>query len=104
MLKLAEKCVSRMVRDNPFISGVILFGSAARGEEGERSDLDLLILWDELNVDPSERHIQVYKVVSRYFPPSLELTVIEMRYSDFLKVKDLTPLLLNVMYDGIVLR
>ncbi|MEM3371704.1 MAG: nucleotidyltransferase domain-containing protein [Candidatus Korarchaeum sp.] len=103
MLRLAKDCVSKMVTENSFITGVILFGSAARGEEGERSDLDLLILWEELGLDTSERYIYVYKMVSRYFPQSLGLTVIEMSYSSFLSLKKLTPLLLNVIYDGVVL-
>lgn len=31
MLRLAKDCVSKMVTENPFITGVILFSSAARG-------------------------------------------------------------------------
>ncbi|MEM2604904.1 MAG: hypothetical protein QW353_08420 [Candidatus Korarchaeum sp.] len=42
-------------------------------------------------------------MVSRYFPQSLGLTVIEMSYSSFLSLKKLTPLLLNAIYDGVVL-
>lgn len=103
MLRLATDRISRMVTENPFIAGVILFGSAARGEEGERSDLDLLILWEELDLDASERYAYVYKVVSRYFPSSLGLAVIEMAYSSFLSLKRLSPLLPNVIYDGVVL-
>lgn len=100
---MVAKCVERMVSENEFIAGVILFGSVARGEESERSDVDLLVLWEGLDVNPRERYVYVYRVVSRYFPPSVRLTVLDMEYSGFLRVRKLTPLLLNVMYDGVVL-
>ena len=97
------KCVEKMVSENEFVAGVVLFGSIARGEESDRSDVDLLILWEGLEVDPRERHVYIYKVVSRYFPPSTGLTVLDMEYSRFVSARKLTSLLLNIMYDGVVL-
>lgn len=101
--ELVFQRVRRMVSENKFIAGVVLFGSLARGEETERSDVDLLILWDGLKVNSSRRHVYVYEVVSKYFPSTLRLTVLEMEYTSFIKVKKLTPLILNIIYDGIVL-
>jgi len=100
---IIDRYIKKVISENPFITGIILFGSIARGEERERSDIDLLVLWDDLQVDPDERHVYIYKAVSKHFPPSTSLTVIDMKYTDFLKTEKVTSLFLNVVYDGIVL-
>ncbi len=95
------EAAKKMVSGNEFIAGVVLFGSTARGEGDESSDLDLLVLWEHLDVDPRERHIYVYKAVSKFFPGK-GLTVLDMEYERFLKARKATPLLLNIIWDGIV--
>ena len=102
ILHIIAERVKEMVSENQFISGVILFGSIARGEEHGRSDIDLLILWENLRIDPSERYIYIYRIVSKYFP-STNLTLLDIEYSSFLNARKITPLLLNIIYDGIVL-
>ena len=103
LFEITTRCVERIVLENEFIVGVILFGSVARGEESGRSDVDLLILWEGLDVDVRKRHVYVYRVVSRYFPSFVRLTVLDMEYSRFLNVRKLTPLLLNIICDGVIL-
>ncbi|RLE91878.1 MAG: hypothetical protein DRJ55_05130 [Thermoprotei archaeon] len=105
-VELREKIAQharKMASENEFVAGVILFGSIARGEETEQSDVDLLILWEKLNVDPRKRHVYIYKTVSKYFPPNLRLTVLDMEYNSLLKTTKLTPLLLNIIQDAVVL-
>ncbi|RLE63601.1 MAG: hypothetical protein DRJ38_07085 [Thermoprotei archaeon] len=102
-LREISKYIKKIVSENSFIAGIVLFGSIAREEKHEKSDIDLLILWDNLYVDPDERYVYIYKVVSKYFPPSTSLTILDMKYDDFLKVEKATPLFLNIVYDGIVL-
>jgi len=99
--ELAAKRVGEVVRECSFIVGVVLFGSVARGEEGERSDVDLLVLWE--NLDAREAPRVVYEAVLKRFPPGVPLTVLEAEYWSFVGSKKLTPLLLNVAYDGVVL-
>ncbi|MBO3803993.1 MAG: nucleotidyltransferase domain-containing protein [Candidatus Brockarchaeota archaeon] len=94
--------VRKIAVDNQFIAGIILFGSAARGEEEEKSDLDLIVLWENLNVDPGKRHAHIYSVISKYFPYN-KPTVLEMEYSGFLNIKKATPLVVNIIWDGVVL-
>jgi predicted nucleotidyltransferase len=93
----------RMAFENTFISEVISFGSAARGESDRRSDLDILILWEGLNMDWRERYVHLYKVASSYFTSSGDLTVLDMEYGKFLKPRKITTLLLNIIWDGLVL-
>jgi predicted nucleotidyltransferase len=100
--ELAAKCVDNAVRECGFIAGVVLFGSVARGEEGERSDVDLLVLWEGLDKQGALRI--VYEAVSRHFPPGIGLTVLEAEYWSFVSTRKLTPLLINIAYDGVILH
>ncbi|MEW5758863.1 MAG: nucleotidyltransferase domain-containing protein [Candidatus Omnitrophota bacterium] len=56
---------SLVLKINPFANKIVLFGSAARGEDNQESDIDLFILsnqqdevWDILNLSKSKRKIQ----------------------------------------------
>ena len=55
----------RRLGDLPgYVKAVLLFGSAARGEAGERSDVDLLVLHSGAPFgDPAERRRHLYKLV-----------------------------------------
>ena len=93
----------RMASEDSRIAGVILFGSRARGEENLRSDTDILILWDDSYSPGATGYRQAYTLASRHFSPSRGLTVLEMGYSEFLGARRLTPILLNIIGDGVVL-
>lgn len=99
--ELAIERVERAVRESSFIAGVVLFGSVARGEESERSDVDLLVLWEGL--DEREAARVVYEAVSKHFPPGVGLTVLEAEYWKFVSARKATPLLVNIACDGVVL-
>jgi len=87
--------------DEPFIRAVILFGSTARGESGERSDVDLLVLCEGCGEDIVARRRMVYRVMKEAVGEAFEdLTVIDMELGDFLKPKEISPLLLNVYWDA----
>jgi predicted nucleotidyltransferase len=100
LVVMLHEAIESIVSENRFIAGIIVFGSTARGESSERSDLDLLILWENLNVNPSKRHIHIYKAISKHLPAE-KLTVVDMEYTRFLNIKKATPLLLNIIWDGV---
>lgn len=86
-----------------YVKGVILFGSVARGEADERSDVDLLVLHEGLNVsDVVERRRIVYREVAEVLRGVFPTTVIDMELELFLKPKTITSLLLNIYYDAVV--
>ncbi|WP_054842646.1 nucleotidyltransferase domain-containing protein [Vulcanisaeta distributa] len=93
--------LNKLVNNN-FIA-VLLFGSLARCEAGERSDVDLLVLHRGLGgIDPVRRRRAIYLAISallRDYP----LTVLDMDINDFLNPGLITPLLLNIYWDAIVL-
>lgn len=87
-----------------FVRAILLFGSYARDEADERSDIDLLVLYEGLDRDkPIERRRSLYKLVMNYIGDLFDnVTLIDMRLKDFLNPKNITPLLLNVYWDSIV--
>jgi len=86
-----------------YVKGVILFGSVARDEITERSDVDLLVLHERINIsDIVERRRIIYKEISEVLQGIFPITVIDMELESFLKPKIITSLLLNIYYDAIV--
>lgn len=87
-----------------YVKAVLLFGSVARGEAGERSDVDLLILHSGAPVsDPVERRRHLYKLVAERLEGVFEsVTVIDTELEQFLKPGTVTPLLLNIYADAVV--
>lgn len=86
------------------IKAVLLFGSVARGEARGDSDVDLLVLHEGLGIeDPVARRRYVYELVWRAVGWEFEaLTVLEMELGDFLRPKTITPLLLDIYWDAVV--
>ena len=86
------------------VKAVVMFGSRARGESEERSDIDLLVLHEGCEIqDPVLRRRHLYnclrEAVGEYFE---DITIVDMKLEHFLKPKEVTALLLNVYWDGVV--
>ncbi|RLF13437.1 MAG: hypothetical protein DRJ97_08075 [Thermoprotei archaeon] len=92
--RLREKC----------IRAVVLFGSKARGEDTKHSDLDLLVLHEGCEEkDPVKLRRKLYAALKEALNWEVEeLTVIDMELSEFMSPREITPLLLNIYWDGIV--
>ena len=88
----------------PYIKSVILFGSMARGESRERSDVDLLVLHEGCEVkDPVVRRSHLYNLMREAIGKEFkELTVIDIELERFLKPKEINATLLNIYWDGFV--
>jgi len=79
--------------------GLVLFGSWARGEAREDSDVDVFVVLKSLR--GVEARAAVYKVVSRSVGRAA--TLVDARADElFGEELELTPLLLNILVDGIV--
>lgn len=88
----------------PYIKAVIMFGSRARGESKAKSDIDLLVLHEGCEVkDPVARRSHIYSIMRTLAGEEFEdLTVIDVELEHFLKPKEVTALLLNAYWDGLV--
>lgn len=86
------------------VKAVVLFGSWARGEAFEHSDVDLLVLHRGCGEkDPVLLRRRLYKALKEALGDEVEeLTVLDMELSEFMSPKEVTPLLLNIYWDGVV--
>ena len=93
----------RSVRE-PYVKAVLLFGSRARGESGERSDVDLLILHEGCGIkDAVIRRRHLYNLLREALGEEFEdITVVDMELDVFLKPVEISSLLLNVYWDAVV--
>ena len=78
--------------------GLVLFGSWARGEAREDSDVDVFVLFKSLR--GLEARSRVYSILAKCV--GRPLTLIDMRASELFRDElELTPLL-NILVDGVV--
>jgi predicted nucleotidyltransferase len=87
-----------------YVKAVVMFGSRARGESEDRSDLDLLVLHKGCEIqDPVLRRRHLYNCLREAVGEDFEsITVIDMELDRFLKPMEITALLLNVYWDAVV--
>lgn len=81
-----------------------MFGSRARGESEERSDVDLLVLHEGCEIqDPVLRRRHLYNRLREAIGEEFEdITVVDMELEHFLKPIEIIALLLNVYWDAVV--
>ena len=86
------------------VRAILLFGSRARGEFGDRSDVDLLVLHEGCEVgDAVIRGRYLYNLLREALGGEFEdITLIDMELSAFLEPAEISSLLLNVYWDAIV--
>jgi len=101
MMKLSRRFMSKI--DILLLS--LLFGSIARGEMREKSDIDLLVLYEGLHIsNPISRRRHLYRLVMDHIGDLFDaVTLIDMELREFLRPKIITPLLLNIYWDSIVI-
>jgi predicted nucleotidyltransferase len=85
--------ISKRIRENFKVKEIILFGSYARGNEGVNSDIDLIVILDEVrDRDFSEMIFKTnevrMKIVDLIIPAGLDLIVLTSNEWDELLEKD----------------
>ena len=82
---------------------IILFGSKARGDYTENSDIDVLVILNEYNQTNID---QIYSLVAKILVEySVYISVKVWDYDNYLKMKGLnTPFILNMSKEGIHLE
>jgi len=87
-----------------YVRAVLLFGSVARGEATDRSDSDLLILHEGMPAAGlvERRRILYRAVVERIGDVFEAVTLIDMEFGDFVNPGFVSPLLLNIYWDAVV--
>ena len=88
-----------------FISAVVLFGSAAKGTSTKDSDVDILIIIDDVHIDLSKEIVETYRILiqkavakvnaKRLHVQSLKLSA----FWEYTRAGD--PVAINILRDGI---
>jgi len=105
--KLALKLASQLKKElDTFLISVILFGSSARREETEKSDIDVLVVTDDVNYAITPPLIETYRIIiesvvgkisTKFHITSMTLT----SFWEHTKVGD--PVVVNILRDGVPL-
>ena len=86
-----------------FLKAVVVFGSAARDQTSERSDIDVLILVDDLTYTFTDAVIESYKLVTERLIAeiSYKLHITSMTLTSFWEyIKAGDPVAINILRDG----
>ena len=78
---------------------MILFGSYARGDYTKGSDIDLLMLLDEIPDSAAERERYLPIICNLSLKHDTVVSLVPMRYATYYQNK--TPLILNVHKEGL---
>lgn len=93
-------CLIRAIAPN---AETIMYGSEARGESKENSDIDLLILVDKERISPQEEDRITAPIYDLEFESGVIVSPIVMTKKAWEKAKRQTMFYHNVMRDGVVI-
>lgn len=106
-ITLAKSFAKRIHNEfGDFLKGVVVFGSAARKQPTERSDIDVLVVVDDLSIRMTREVIEAYKLIveKTVGKVSTKLHVTSMTITSFWEyVRAGDPVAINILRDGVAL-
>ena len=89
---------------NDFIKGIILFGSSAKKKSTGKSDVDILVILDDLSIEMTAEVVESYRIITEKIisKVSPRLHVTTLKYVTFWKyARDAHPVAVNILRDGV---
>lgn len=102
IVRLLKNASTRLVEEykDEFL-GLALFGSWARGEANEKSDVDVLVILR--SIGGFDVRGRIYSILSENVKKPL--TLVDVRVDEiFDREYEVTPLILNILYDALVIH
>lgn len=106
-MEVAQEFAKRIYRDfGGFVKAAVFFGSSSRREQDASSDIDVLVIIDDVTVDLDDQSVQAYRIqVMRHVEnvsDKLHVTTLKLStFWDLLKAGD--PVALNILRDGVAM-
>ena len=106
-LEIASKFAKELKKElGDFLLSVVVFGSTARKETTEHSDIDVLVISDDATFTVNEPLVEGYRIIidNLINKISLKLHITSMTFTSFwehAKVGD--PVVVNILRDGVAL-
>jgi len=106
-LDLAREFSRKLYREfGNFLKAVIIFGSVAKKEETKKSDIDILVVIDDISMRMTPEVVEAYRVITEKVigETSKRLHVTSMKFTAFWEyIRAGDPIGINVLRDGIAL-
>lgn len=106
-LEVAQEFTKRLYRDfGGFVKAAVYFGSSSRQEQTHGSDVDVLVIIDDVTVQLEDSTVQAYRIqVMRHVnevSEKLHVTTLKLStFWDLLNAGD--PVALNILRDGVAM-
>ncbi|MEK6808478.1 MAG: nucleotidyltransferase domain-containing protein [Nanoarchaeota archaeon] len=106
-LKIAYKFSAETHKEfGSFIKAIVIFGSTARKAKTPRSDIDILVIVDDISIALTQELTEAYRIIVKkiIIRTSVKLHVISLRLTSFWEyIRNGDPIGINILRDGIAL-
>jgi predicted nucleotidyltransferase/uncharacterized protein (UPF0332 family) len=106
-MKIAQEFAQRLKEElGDFLIGVVIFGSAARRTGTDKSDIDVLVIGDDISFKMTQALVEAYRIIIENIiaATSGRLHVTSMTFTSFWEyVKAGDPVAINILRDGVAL-
>lgn len=106
-LEVAYEFARRMHREfGEFLKAVVLFGSTVKHSAGKHGDVDILVVVDDVTVNPGQELIEAYRIIVEKLvsdvSTSLHVTTVKLTtFWEYIRAGD--PIGMNILRDGVAL-
>ena len=106
-LDLAYRFANNVYKElGSLIRAVVIFGSTARKTQTEKSDLDMLVIIDDLGISLTREVVEAYRLIIKktITQVSTRLHIITLRFTSFWDyIRNGDPIGINMLRDGVAL-
>ena len=106
-IDIALAFAKSVYKELPHITkAIIMFGSAARTEDSKKSDVDILIIIDDVTLKLTQELLKTYQIIvdKKILDTSQRLHVVTLKFTTFWEyVRAGDPIAINVLRDGYAL-